>query len=183
MLPLIAIAVLVLLAGAIFLYYNRRVRVRAIAEIVAGPDLLATWIYNGIEWQKAVEDEFSWGKAADGSAQIYIAKTGVYLKSDSREHLIELTTRGKVVTYAAYGGPELPLKLRVRWRVVRHRRDGGEEIKYHREDYRIPVPPQQKEAAEKVARFFTAELERNPGFYTLLVGDDEPISLFGRDSF
>jgi len=183
MLEVLVIAILVLLAGAIFLYYKRRVRARAIAEIVADPDLLASWTYNGVEWQKAVEDEFSWGKAADGSAQIYIAKTGICLKSDSREHLIELTTRGKVVTYAAYGGPDHPLKLRVRWRVVRQSRRGGEEIHYHREDYRIPVPPREKDAAQKVAEFFTIEIERNPGFYTLLVGEDEPISLFAKDSF
>jgi hypothetical protein len=117
------------------------------------PDLLATWTYDGLEWQKAVADEFSWGKAADGSAKIYIARTGVYLKSDSRDHLIELTTRGKVVTYAGYGGPDQPLKFRVRWQIVRRRR-GGDEIHYHREDYRIPVPPRQKDAAQKVARAF-----------------------------
>ena len=172
-----------MLAGAIFLFYKRRLRARAIAEIVADPELLASWTYNGVEWQKAVEDEFSWGKSADGAAKIYIAKTGIYLKSDSREHLIELTTRGKVVTYAAYGGPGLPLKLRVRWRVVRQRRGGGEEIHYHREDYRIPVPPREMDAAQRVAAFFSTEIERNPGFYTLLVGEDEPMSLFGRDSF
>jgi hypothetical protein len=26
-------------------------------------------------------------------------------------------------------------------------------------------------------------VERNPGFYALLVGDDEPISIFAKDSF
>lgn len=183
MLGAIIIGALVLLAGAIFLYYLRRMRARLIAEIMDDPDLLASWTYNGVEWEKAVADEFSWGKVADGSAKIYIAKAGVYIKSDSREHLIELNANEKVVTYAAYGGPDQPLKFRVRWRFVRHRRGGGEEIKYHREDYRIPVPAREKDAAQKVAAFFTAEIERNPGFYTLLVGEDEPISLFGKDSF
>ena len=114
MLGAIVTGILVLLAGAIFFYYTRRLRARAIAEIITDPNLLASWTYNGTEWQKAVEDEFSWGNAADGSAKIYIAKTGVYLKTDTRDHLIELSTPGKMVTYAAYGGPELPLKLRVR---------------------------------------------------------------------
>jgi hypothetical protein len=183
MLSAIVIGALALIAGAIFLFFQRRMKARAIAEILSDPYMLASWTYAGVEWQKAVADEFGWGNTADGSAQIYIAKTGIYLKSDSREHLIELTTRGKVVTYAGYGGPDQPLKLRVRWQVVRRRRDGGEEIKYHREDYRIPVPSREKDAAQKVAAFFTTEMERNPGFYALLVGDDEPISLFGNDSF
>jgi hypothetical protein len=90
----------------------------------------------------------------------------------------------KMVTFAGYLGIEgSSLKLRVRWRVVTHDRNGNEEIKYHKEDIRIPVPLREKEAAMKVVDYFNARLEKNLDGYTLRVPEDEPISLFGKDSF
>ena len=106
------------------------------------------------------------------------------MKSDSGDRLIELGGDGKVVTYAAYRGEEgSPLKLRVRWRIVRRYQDRGDEVKYFKEDHRIPVPLKYKEEAQRVADFFTAKLEANLNAYTAVVPDDEPISLFGKDSF
>ena len=76
-----------------------------------------------------------------------------------------------------------PLKLRLRWKVVRQDTDGRSEVKYYKEDLRIPVPLAHYEEAKRVADFFTARIENNLEAYTALVPDDEPISLFGKDSF
>ena len=156
---------------------------RDIAGILEDPNPLAVWTYTPEEWRRAVEDEFSWARSDGSSAQIRICETGIYLKTDSQSHLIELASGPKVVTFAGYRGTEgSPLRLRVRWKIVRHRR-GGDEVKYYKEDYRIPVPLREKDAAQKVVDFFTARLQNNLDAYTAVVPDDEPISLFGKDSF
>jgi len=179
----IALLVAVLIALAV-LYYRRRVRAKEIAAILDDPNPLAVWTYTPEEWRRAVEDEFSWARKDGSSALIRICEAGIYLKTDSQSHLIELASGPKVVTFAGYRGTEgSPLKLRVRWKVVRHNRSGGEEVKYYKEDYRIPVPLREKDAAQKVVDFFTSRLENNLDAYTAVVPDDEPISLFGKDSF
>lgn len=66
--------------------------------------------------------------------------------------------------------------------MVRHP-DRADEVKYYREDYRIPVPPRWREEAPRVADFFTARLENNLEAYAEVVSDDEPLSIFGKDSF
>jgi len=45
------------------------------------------------------------------------------------------------------------------------------------------VPLREKDTAQKVVDFFTARLQNNLDAYTAVVPDDEPISLFGKDSF
>ena len=180
----IAIVVLLAVVGGLgFFYYRRRVRAKEIAAVLNDPNPLAVWTYTPEEWRRAVEDEFSWARSDGSSAQIRICETGIYLKTDSQSHLIELASGPKVVTFAGYRGTEgSPLKLRVRWKIVR-RRKGGDEVKYYKEDYRIPVPLREKDAAQKVVDFFTARLQNNLDAYTAVVPDDEPISLFGKDSF
>ena len=180
----IAIVVLLAVVGGLgFFYYRRRVRAKEIAAVLNDPNPLAVWTYTPEEWRRAVEDEFSWARSDGSSAQIRICETGIYLKTDSQSHLIELASGPKVVTFAGYRGTEgSPLRLRVRWKIVRRRR-GGDEVKYYKEDYRIPVPLREKDAAQKVVDFFTARLQNNLDAYTAVVPDDEPISLFGKDSF
>lgn len=175
---------LALAAGAAFWYFRRWRQSQAAASILNDPNPLATWTYTPAEWQQAVSDEFTWGKSDGGPAQIRICRSGFYVWSDSQSRVYELETGDKVVTFAGYLGIEgSPLKLRVRWKVVTYDRDGNEETHYHKEDYRIPVPLREKDAAMKVVDFFMARLESNLAVYTALVPDDEPISLFGKDSF
>jgi hypothetical protein len=45
------------------------------------------------------------------------------------------------------------------------------------------VPIRNRDDAARVAAFFTARIENNLDAYTAVVPDDEPISLFGKDSF
>jgi hypothetical protein len=115
----------------------------------------------------------------------YISPSSIYIKNDSQDRLIDLNNDGKVVTHASYRGADgsSPLKLRVRCRVVTTDENGNEQIKYFKEDYRIPVPIRNRNDAARVADFFTAKLENNLAAYTAVVPDDEPISLFGKDSF
>jgi hypothetical protein len=185
MLYLVAIlTVLVLAAGAGYWYLRRRQQAQAAANILNDPNPIATWTYTPQEWQQAVSDEFSWASAEGDSAQIRICQSGFYVWSDSHSRVYELEAGGKFVTFAGYLGVEgNPLKLRVRWREIRQDRNGDEEIRYHKEDYRIPVPLREKEAALKVVDFFTTRLEKHLDWYTALLPDDAPISLFGKDSF
>jgi len=176
---LLAVAVL-----GFYLYLYRRKRRERISEILSGTNVLAHWIYTPVEWQRAVEEEFTWAKSKGDEGHVYISSTNIYVKSNSGDRFIELGGEGKVVTYAGYRGEEgSPLKLRVRWKIVRRYQDRGDEVKYYKEDYRIPVPLKHKEEAQRVAEFFTAKLEANLNAYTAVVPDDEPISLFGKDSF
>jgi hypothetical protein len=182
---LIAIViVLALAAGAGYWFYRRRRQAHAVEEILNDPNPIASWTYTPQEWQQAVSDEFSWASAQGDSAQIRICQSGFYVWSDSHSRVYELEAGGKFVTFAGYLGVEgSPLKLRVRWREITQDRHGNEEIHYYKEDYRIPVPLREKEAALKVVDFFTTRLEKHLDWYTALLPDDEPISLFGKDSF
>ena len=180
------IFVLVLLGGAlVFLYLGRRKRKARIAEMLSGSELLAAWTYDPDEWRRAVEEESTWIRNKNGVGQCYISPSGIYIKNDSQDRLIDLSNDGKVVTYASYRGADgsSPLKLRVRWRVVTRYEDRPDEVKYFKKDYRIPVPIRNRDDAARVADFFTAKLENNLAAYTAVVPDDEPISLFGKDSF
>ena len=181
----IACVVLLGAAGAgLYVYFRRQKRKAQIALLVNGVDVLAHWTYTPAEWRKAVEEEFTWASNTDQAGEVFISPTALYVRGERRDHLINLADQGKVVTHASYRGAEdSPLKLRVRWKVVTRNRNGYEEVKYHKEDYRIPVPPGAKQAAQQVADFFTAQSENNLAAYTALVPEDEPISLFGKDSF
>ncbi len=151
------------------------------ADILADPNPLARWVYTPAEWEKALE-EFDWGKPG-GTAQVIITRTNLYIGNERRDRLIALSNGVWLVTYASYRGTaESPLKLRVRCKVEAGKYD-GEDTRYHKKDYRIPVPLREKEAAQRVADFFTAELENNLAAYAAVVPQDEPISLFGKDSF
>ena len=185
MLYLIVILVgLALAAGGGYLLFRRWSKSQAAAEILNDPNPLATWTYTPAEWQQAVNDEFSWAKADGNSAQIRICLSGFYIWTDSQSRVYDLESGSKVVTFAGYSGIEgSPLKLRVRWKVVTHDMDGNERTTYHKEDYRIPVPLREKDAAQRVVEFFKTRLENNLSAYTAVVPDDEPISLFGKDSF
>lgn len=187
MMTLIVVIIAILAAAAAvggYVYYRRQAQRKAIADILYDVNPLAVWTYSPAEWQQAVAEEFSWGKADDGPADVRICRSGIYLKSKSREHLIPLADGTKIVTFAEYGGFEgSPLKLRTRWRVTTRDRHGNEEIHYYKDDHRIPVPPREKAAAENVVNYFTKWLDDNPRFYTLMIPDDEPISLFGKDGF
>lgn len=179
--PLFAIVVAGFV-GAGYLIYRKRRQRKAIDDILFDVNPLAEWSYSPDDWRQAVE-ELSWGSANDGATQIRISRTGIYFKSTRREHLIPLNNGARIVTFASYLGGDAPLKLRTRWRVVTEGQYGQEEIKYHKEDFRIPVPPGEKDAAENVVSYFTKWIEDNMRFYTQMVPDDEPISLFGKDSF
>ena len=180
--PVVAI-VIAGIVGAGFLIYRKRRQRKAIDDILFDVNPLGEWTYSPEEWRTAV-DELSWGSANDGATQIRICRTGIYFKSPRREHLIPLNNGARVVTFAGYLGDETsPLKLRTRWRVVTEDQYGRKEIKYHKEDFRIPVPPREKAAAENVVSYFTKWIEDNMNLYTKMVPDDEPISLFGKDSF
>jgi hypothetical protein len=182
----ISVSVLLVVAFVgYFLYAGMRKRKARIAEMLSGDNLLAAWTYAPDEWRRAVEDEFTWVRRKDGVGHCYISPSGFYIRTDSHDRLFDLSGDGKVVTHASYRGVDSssPLKLRVRWRVVTTDRNGNEQIKYHKEDYRIPVPIQHRDDAARVAAFFTAQLENNLATYTAVVPDDEPISLFGKDSF
>ena len=181
--PLAAILVAGL-GGAGYLIYRRRRQRKAIDDILYDVNPLAEWTYSPDEWRKAVAEELSWGDPNDGATLIRICRSGIYFKNPSREHLIPLNNGTRVVTFAGYlGGENTPLKLRTRWREVTEDQYGREEIKYHKEDFRVPVPPRENEAAENVVSYFTKWIEDNMRFYTQMVPDDEPISLFGKDSF
>ena len=180
--PIVAL-IIAGLAGAGYLIYRRRRQRKAIDDILFDVNPLAEWNYSPEEWRTAV-DELSWGSANDGATQIRICRTGIYFKNSKREHLLPLNNGTRVVvTFAGYLGGEAPLKLRTRWRVVNTDQYGREEIKYHKEDFRVPVPPREKDSAENVVRYFTKWIEDNMNLYTKMVPDDEPISLFGKDSF
>jgi len=175
---------LVVIALGCYLFIKRRQRLQAISTILSDPNLLAQWTYTPAEWQRAVADEFTWAKSTGDTGRVYISPTAFYVKSDSGDRLTELGGDGKVVTHASYRGAEdSPLKLRVPWKVVRRSDDGPDEVKYFKEDYRIPVPLRHEVEARRVADFFTAQLEANLNAYTAVVPDDEPISLFGKDTF
>lgn len=188
MFALFVILILVLLGVAIlgsFLYARRRKRKARIAEMLSGDSLLAAWTYDADEWRRAVEEEFIWIRTKDGVGHCYISPSGIYVRNDSQDRLFDLSSGGKVVTHASYRGADgsSPLKLRVRWKVVKRYDDRPDETKYFKEDYRIPVPIRNRDDAARVAAFFTARLENNLAAYTAVVSDDEPISLFGKDSF
>jgi hypothetical protein len=182
----ISVLVLLGLAGVgAFLYARRRQRKARIAEMLSGEDLIAAWTYDPDEWRQAVEEEYTWVRRKDGVGNCYISPSAILIKNDSQDRLIDLTGGGKVVTYASYRGADgdSPLKLRVRWRVVTKYDDRPDEVKYYKVDYRIPVPIRNRDDATRVAAYFTAKVENNLAAYTNLVSDDEPISLFGKDSF
>jgi len=179
---IVVVALVAIAIVAAVIIRKRGERKQKILEITCGVDLLAHWTYSFAEW-KAVAEEFSWGQTG-GAGEVYISATAIYLKSGSQERLIDLASDGKVVTYAAHRGAEgSPLKIRVRWKVVKRYEDRPDEIDYFKEDYRVPVPAGKTAEAQSVAEFFTARLEENLAAYTDLVPDDEPISLFGKDSF
>ena len=153
--------------------------------MLSGTNLLAAWTYDPDEWRQAVEEEYTWIRNKNGIGHCYISASSIYIKNDSQDRLIDLSNDGKVVTHASYRGADSnsPLKLRVRWRVVTRYEDRADEVKYFKEDYRIPVPVRNRADAARVADFFTAKLENNLAAYTAVVPDNEPISLFGKDSF
>ena len=182
----ISVLVLAVVVAGSFFYLGRRKRKARIAEMLSGTNLLAAWTYDPDEWRQAVEEEYTWIRNKDGGVgHCYISPSGIYIKNDSQDRLIDLSGNGKVVTHASYRGADRssPLKLRVRWRVVTTDKNGNEQIKYFKEDYRIPVPIRNRDDAARVADFFIAKLENNLAAYTAVVPDDEPISLFGKDSF
>ncbi len=181
---LIAGALIALAAGGGFFYLRRARHRKVINDILFDVNPLAVWTYSTEEWRSAVEQEFSWGDADDGPVQIRISRFGIYFKGRSREHLLLLADGTRIVTFAGYGGAEgNPLKLRTHWKVTTRDEYSNERIKYYKEDYRIPVPLREHAAAENVVNYFTKWLEDNPGFYTEMLPDDEPISLFGKDGF
>jgi hypothetical protein len=177
----LAVLLVVGLVGS-YLVAVRRKRWNRIAQMLAGLNLLADWTYSPEEWRRAVEDEFTWVKNKDSIGHVYISPTAIYVKNDFQDRLVEFGR--KVVTHASYRGTEgSVLKMRVRWRTVRTSGDDPDKVRYFKEDYRIPVPLKQKEEANRVAEYFTAELENNLEAYAAVVPEDQPISLFGKDEF
>jgi hypothetical protein len=169
-----------------YVYAKRRSRRERIAEILSGSNLLSKWAYSPHEWRKAADEEFSWIKNKDSGGEVYISPTTIYIKNDYEDRLIDLSDDGRVVTHASYLGSDMsPLKLRLRRKEVRRHPDPGrsDEVKYYKEDYRLPVPLAYREDAERVVAFFMARLQNNLEAHTAVVPDDEPISLFGKDPF
>jgi len=181
---LAGIFVLVLLAaGGVYLYQRRQRQRKAIDDILFDVSPLAVWTYSPEEWRQAVSDELSWGGVDDGPTDIRICRSGVYFKNRSREHLMPLADGFRIVTFAGYLGEGLPLKLRTRWTVTTEDRNGDKQIHYHKEDFRIPVPLREKDAAVNVVIYFTRWLEDHERFYSELIPEDDPISITGNDSF
>lgn len=183
---LLLLSLLLALIGiAAYFYFRRGQRKRKLRvhEITNDPHLLAHWVYSPDEWRQAVEDEFTWVKNRDAPGHVYISPTAICVKNDFQNRIVELGG-GRVVTNAAYRGADgSSLKLRVRWRVVEAGEYGRDEVKYYKQDYWIPVPSKYKEEALSVAEHFTARIENNMAAYTAVVGEDEPLSLFGKDTF
>jgi hypothetical protein len=184
----IAAACLAVLALAFIVWHvvqaGRRARAEEVAEMVSGRNLLAQWPYTPEEWRQAAEDEFDWVRNKEGKGHVYVSPKAVYILGESDELYIDLTENESVVTHASCRPSHMsPLKLRLRWKVVRHDERGRSEVKYHKKDWRIPVPLAHHEEAKRAADFFTARIENNLEAYADLVSDDEPISLFGKDSF
>ena len=163
---------------------RRHARIEDITEMISGRNLLAQWPYTPEEWRQAAEDEFDWVRDKGGKGHVYVSPAAVYILGETDERYIDLTADGRVVTHASCRAAHMsPLKLRLRWKVVEHDEHGRTEVKYYKEDLRIPVPLAHHEQARRVADFFTARIENNLEAYAALVPDDEPISLFGKDSF
>ncbi|HEX8921887.1 MAG TPA: hypothetical protein VF766_10445 [Pyrinomonadaceae bacterium] len=181
-LPIVIVALGAAVIVGLYLI-RKRGRQRRLNEIISDPNLLAHFVYAPNEWRRAVEDEFTWVKNKESPGHVYITPTALCVKNDFQERIVELADGGKVVTNVSYRGADgSVLKLRARWRVVEHNVDRPDEVKYFKEDYWIPVPLKQKEDARRVAEFFTAQIENNPQAHANLVADDEPLSLFGKDS-
>ena len=179
---IIIVLVLAAIAGAGYWYFRRWRQGQWMDDAIKS-ELLAAWTYTPAEWQQAVNDEFSWGRAGE-SAELFIYPSLIYIKSGSKKHFFELERDKRVVTFAGYAGIEgSPLKIRVRWKIVTTNREGLEETRYYKEDYRIPVPFREKDTALKVVEFFQTRLENNLNAYTAVLPDDQPISLFGKDGF
>ena len=167
-----------------YLYARRRSRRERIARILSSTNLLARWTYAPDEWRRAADEEFTWVKNKNSAGEVFITPASIYIKNDSQDRLFDLSGDGRMVTHASYTGTDMgSLKLRVRWKVVRRDPERSDEVKYYKEDYRVPVPLKYREQAEHVVAFFTARLENNLEAYTAVVPDDEPISLFGKDPF
>jgi hypothetical protein len=184
----IAAAVLLALLLAFIVWRHvhtgRRARMEDVAEMISGRNLLAQWPYTPEEWRQAAADEFDWVRNKGGAGHVYVSPAAVYILGDADERYIDLAADGRVVTHASCRASHMsPLKLRVRWKVVEQDEHGRTKVKYHKEDLRIPVPLAHHEEAKRAADFFTARIENNLEAYTALVPDDEPISLFGKDSF
>jgi hypothetical protein len=184
---IVSTVVLVLLAAGVaayYLYARRRSRRERIARVLSGSNILARWSYAPEEWRRAADEEFTWVRNKNSGGEVCISPTTIYIKSDTQDLLIDLSGDGKMVTHASYRGLDMcPLKLRVRWKIVKRDPDRSDEVKYYKEDYRIPVPIRYREHAERVVAYFTTRLENNLEAYTAVVSDDEPISLFGKDTF
>jgi hypothetical protein len=183
-----AIALLIILAVAVFFLYSlyawRRKRVETISGLLAGRNLLASWPYSAEQWRKAVEDEFTWAWRRGGPGHIYISPDALYIKAGKGGRFVELAGGGRVVTHASLTAGDMGLlKLRVRRKVVFHQPDRADEVKYYRDDYRIPVPASYREEAIRVVSFFNSRLEMNLEAYADSVSDDEPLSIFGKDPF
>lgn len=187
MLEYLAAPILALLAvgaAAYYLYARRRKRAERISGLLSGTNLLASWAYSPEQWRAAAEEEFTWAGTKGGAARVYISPDEIYIKGDAGERLIDLSGGGRVVTHASFGGGEMsPLKLRVRRKVVLHHHDRPDEVKYYKDDYRIPVPAGNQEEAKRVVDFFTSRKEENLAAYADSVPEDEPLSLFGNDPF
>ena len=163
---------------------RRRGRIEDITGMISGRNLLAQWPYTPEEWRQAAEDEFDWVRNKGGAGNVYVSQGAIYILGETDERFIDLAADGRVVTHASCRASHMsPLKLRLRWKVERYDENGRTEVKYYKEDLRIPVPLAHHEEARRVADYFTARMENNPEAYTALVPDDEPISLFGKDSF
>jgi hypothetical protein len=167
-----------------YIYVGRRSRRERIASILSGSNLLARWAYSPDEWRKAADEEFTWVRNKNSAGEVFISPTSIYIKNDSQDRLIDLSGDGRMVTHASYRGTDMgPLKFRVRWKVVKRDPDRSDEVKYYKEDYRVPVPLRYRQEADRVVDYFVTRLENNLEAYTAVVPDDEPISLFGKDSF
>jgi len=168
---------------ALIVWWRRRQRDRLVQEIMSGGNTLAHWQYSASEWATAVNEEFTWVKHRDQPGQVFIAPAGIYIAGPGEDHLIRLRGQGKFVTHASYRGTDIsPLKVRVRWKVVRRYRD-AEHVQYHTEDYRIPVPPTCKADAERVVQWFTMQAEQNPDAVNSVTSPDAPLSLFSKEPF
>ena len=179
-----SIPLLVAAAAGLYFWIRHRKRSTQIFELLHDPHLLAQWTYDPTDWRTAVNDEFTWASKHDLTGQCFISPSAVYVRSEHRDRLIDLARDGKVVTYASFlGTAGSPLKLRVRWKVVWRDDNGVERVKYYKEDIRIPVPRGAEAAALKVAEFFTMKIQADLTAYTNVLSDEDPISLFGEDSF
>jgi hypothetical protein len=157
-------------------------RKRKISAILAGKNTLANWKYTPEEWQEYTGMAFfDRIKRQDIPGEAYITPTAIYVTNGYDQFFRDLEESGKVVTRCSFDGKSpAVLHIRVRWAVKNVKNEN--DVKYFKDDIRIPVPNSAAEQANRVVQYFTAQAE-GQGSAIQAVTPDDAVSLFGGDKF